>query len=321
MLIAMVGFTSCSIVALALGYMALWIRINSWIRPYLTTFNRKLHNAKTDPTVQLSRTQRLYQAILKTFTTTFFGTIEGILIMLLLSLWSWQSSSFTSKPFIQLYIGLIWTIPLISFMYLKQLRKTQRILPNHPRSWAACLFIGLYALVANSSGNHTWTLVLLILIILRSQIPSFIHVYWGDTVPQLRAFEYFQIEERRAILIMSGLSIGLLGLALTVSHTNSIFHLSLQSLACLILYVWLTINADMDTPVMDITSRIFTTVFTTIIFVSTILIIRLFHLNLLTLELLIITASICSMIWYWVYGYTQKYFVRWKPVLFEIKTS
>jgi hypothetical protein len=161
--------------------------------------------------------------------------------------------------------------------------------------------------LAKESNPSRWTILILTALMVRTQFPSFLRIDWSQTIPSWLLFNRFRVLEKLAVKALSILSILLF---LVVLFLKNIFvYPIIASLICVIIYLWLIINADMDAPVMSLQARIITAV--AVIGGISIKLSPVMS-NVATLEWILSSSMLVSMIWYWIYGYSQHYFERWK---------
>ncbi len=283
--------------------------------------------------IQLNFAQRCYKACRQTFTLNFFGALEAIAVLILLILLPWQKIHAFSPMGTQLYSAMSMIVALFSFIYLKYLSKRQRVAPNHPYLCAIIIMAGFYLLQSAGGISSTamlnpknmavenpakWIGLTLFSIFVRSQFPSFIRVDWSQTIPHWLVFNRFAVLEKTAIKILSAMSIMSILVTLgMLSLGNEAFFKTtpiITSIMCLLVYLWLIINADMDTPVMTTPIKI-TTLVASMVLIS----IKNYYpinayIGISIFDWICSVLLLISMSWYWTYGFYQKYFDRWVEI-------
>lgn len=277
------------------------------------------NNSQTS--IPLSTAQTVYKTLNNTLTLSFFGNIEAILILIILFFWPWQHAQFFSLESKNNYVLISMLVGILSFIYLRYLSKRQRIVPNHPYICAGAVCLAVYLLSAPLNNKQSvtttlslikkddpsrWMVLILTALMIRTQFPSFLRIDWSQVIPSWLLFNRFRVLEKTAVHLLSAISILLLLVAII---SNNLFtHPIIASILCIVLYIWLIINADMDTPVMDIRARIITA---TAVILSIAIKLSVAISNITTLEWMLSVSILVSMAWYWIYGYSQNYFERW----------
>ncbi|MEY3995863.1 MAG: hypothetical protein RL344_206 [Pseudomonadota bacterium] len=312
-------------------YMSIYAHCRYHINLHYKNFTKNINidaainSSQTDGLIntlpKLNLAQRLYKYINNQLTLSFFGNIEAVSVLILLFFWPWQRPQVFSRELMETYTLASAVVGTLTFMYLRYLSKLQRIRPNHPYICAAAVFLGIYMLSASNHNNESiaamslakesnpsrWTILILTALMVRTQFPSFLRIDWSQTIPSWLLFNRFRVLEKLAVKALSILSILLF---LVVLFLKNIFvYPIIASLICVIIYLWLIINADMDAPVMSLQARIITAV--AVIGGISIKLSPIMS-NVAALEWILSSSMLVSMIWYWAYGYSQNYFERWK---------
>ena len=311
-------------------YMSIYAHCRYYINLHYRNFTKNIDsnsnkNINNDGLVnelpKLNLAQRVYQYINNTLTLSFFSNIEAVLVLILLFFWPWQRPQVFSRELMEVYTLASVIVGTLTFIYLRYLSKLQRIRPNHPYICAAAVFLGIYMLSVSRHNNGSiaamsltkesnpaqWTVLILTALMVRTQFPSFLRIDWSQTIPSWLLFNQFRVLEKIAVKSLSIFSILLF---LVVIFLKSIFlYPIIASLMCVVIYLWLIVNADMDAPVMSLRARVITAV--AVIGGISIKLSPIMS-NVAALEWILSSSMLVSMIWYWAYGYSQNYFERWK---------
>jgi hypothetical protein len=319
-------------ISFALLYMTLYTYLSHAFKTHYRNFtkdiildseNDAIDNKGAAHDVRLSMAQKGYRACRRVFTLNFFGSLEAIAVVLLLILLPWQRIQAFSPEMTQLYPIASAGVGICSFIYLRYLSKRQRVAPNHPYLCGAILSAGFYLLQtsgglssaaavnpANTVSNSVkWMNLILFSIFIRSQFPSFLKVDWSQPLPSWLMFNRFVVLEKTAVKVLSSIS-GLLVMTMWLLGGMDLFKTTpvMTSLTGFLLYLWLVVNADMDTPVMTLPIKITTLVVSTLV-----LSIRLYYpVAIAGFDWILSVALLMSMSWYWAYGFYEKYFERWE---------
>jgi hypothetical protein len=283
------------------------------------------NNNQTGKAVTLTTPQKIYKWLKKTLTLAFFGDIEGVLLLSILILLPWQVARIFTRSTVEIYVLCSGIVGVFGFMYLRYLSKRQRVLPNHPYLCAGMVSIGFWILRASEgieaapalksatiSNPSKWLPLIVLSLLLRSQFPSFIKVDWTQTIPNLVVFNRFTLLEKTAITRLSIISGVCIVLALSLSNVELLRYTPIiGSMLCVLLYVWLVINADMDTPVMTLRAKVVTVI---IIFLSLSIKVKFPTMAISGFDWIMSVGVLIAMTWYWAYGASQRYFERWKPL-------